>query len=455
MENLKRYQSMTVPFRWAQELELGVKMDGLDSKKKRTGPEVSRELFGGVLDFDAAGYYPGLELLNFIYCGGEDELLPGGDEVSIRRRSQDFSRRLVWDGSFKADPRRHDVLLDDDYAEDTLRELFRCLQLEIPSGTKDPKWTRAHFFPYTPSLIHWDARDRGRRISMERLYLRGGGALAFKILRLDPDKDRLERVRKGFSLLYAPTIESPLEVLAGFVNEQSKRDELPSKDEIEKDSRANVDDFENIYRNGILNILEQVDATSVSRVRAVMGWTGLWLVLMQNRRARSAIYLDEEPLVFDCGSGNPQLRRSSQRCLQDVLGNIVSAVSRAEPGVAKAQRNKVRSFFWATAAANGLLNAWRGRKHFTLSVDALEMIVLATVPIGKEMAYERFVMDVLYGQLGIAVGRSAAEDSGLVNSIDASIFEENEAQLALQMIAAGLVTQYSDATRMVSSGVAS
>ncbi|MBL3557001.1 MULTISPECIES: hypothetical protein [Marinobacter] len=424
-------------------------------KVPKKGPEVSRELFGGVLDFDAAGHYPGLELLNFIYCGEGEDLLPVGDVVKIKRRSHDFGRRLVWDSSFKQDSRRHDVLLDDVAAEETLRELLRCLQLEIPSGTKEPKWSRAHFFPYTPSLIHWDARERYGSIRLERLYLRGGGALAFKILRSDQDTPRLQRIREGFKQLYSATLESPLEILAGFINQQSKRDEHLVPDDIEKTTRANIDEFEDIYRNGILNILEQEGATSVAKIRAVMGWTGLWLVLMQNRRARQNLSIEESPIICDCGAGSPQLRRVSQRCLQDTLGNIVSAVVKAEPNVANAQRNKIRSFFWATAAANGFLNAWRGRKHFTLSVDALEMIVLATIPTGSEMPYERFVTDVLYGRLGIAVGRGAAEASGLVNSIDASLFEENEAQLALQMIAAGLVTQYSDATRMVSPVAAS
>lgn len=419
-------------------------------EKVLKGPEVSRALFGGVLDFDAAGHYPGLELLNFIYCGEGDDPLPEGDVIRIRRRSHDFGRRLVWDGGFKLDPRRHDVLLDDTSAEATLRELLRCLQLEIPSGTKEPKWSRAHFFPYTPSLIHWDARDRHGKIRLERLYLRGGGALAFKILRSDQDPDRLQRLREGFKQLYSATFESPLEILAGFINEQSKRDDQPVIDDIEKATRANIDEFEDTYRNGVLNILEQRDATSVAKVRAVMGWTALWLVLMQNRRARQHLGAEESPIICDCGAGSPQLRRVSQRCLQEVLGNIVDAALKVEPKIANAQRNKVRSFFWATAAANGFLNAWRGRKHFILSVDALEMIVLATIPTGSEMPYERFVKDVLYDRLGIAVGRGAAEASGLINSIDASIFEENEAQLALQMIAAGLVTQYSDATRMVS-----
>jgi hypothetical protein len=425
-------------------------MESTANQKPRTAPQVSRELFGGVLDFDGAGHYPGLELLNFIYCGAGDDMLPDGDTVELIRRSHDFGRRLVWDEDFKDDPRRHEVLLDDQGAEDTLRDLLRCLQLEIPSGATEPKWSRAHFFPYTPSLIHWDARLRSKTIRIERLYLRGGGALAFKILRTDPDTDRASRVREGFGKLYAATAESPLEILASFIDKHSQDDGSSSIDEIEKSSYVSQDEFEEVYRNGILNILEQDGSTSVAKVRAVMGWTALWLVLMQRRKTRESLGLDAAPIVCDCGAGSPQLRRVSQRCLQDVLGHIVEAVNRKEPNITRAQSNKVRSFFWATAAAVGFLNAWRGRKHFTFSVDALEMIVLATIPSGSEMPFERFVTEVLYGRLGMAVGRGSAEASGLINAIDASIFEENEAQLALQMIAAGLVTQYSDATRMVS-----
>ncbi|RQW71745.1 hypothetical protein EBB56_04765 [Halomonas sp. YLB-10] len=424
-------------------------------KAVRKGPEVSRELFGGVLDFDAAGHYPGLELLNFVYCNDGEDPLPVGNDLKIWRRSHDLGRKIVWDGSFQNDERRHSVFLDDPSAEETLRELLRCLQLEIPSGTKEPKWTRAHFFPYTPSLIHWDARERKENIHLERLYLRGGGALAFKILRTDHDLARVQRIREGFDELYSASASSQLEMLAKFLDEQSEKDEKPVEDNIEKATRSNIDGFEDTYRDGMLNILEQREATSVAKIRAIMGWTALWLVLMQNRRSRYSLGLEIGPIICDCGAGSPQLRRVSQRCLQEILGNIVKAVVKAEPNIPTAQRNKIRSFFWATAAANGFLNAWRGRKHFVLSVDTLEMIVLATIPAGSEMPYERFVTDVLYGQLGIAVGRGAAEASGLVSSIDASVFEENEAQLALQMIAAGLVTQYSDATRMVSQRTAS
>jgi hypothetical protein len=239
-------------------------------------------------------------------------------------------------------------------------------------------------------------------------------------------------------------------MLSSFVSSQSYEDSIANVDEIEKSSCPKNNPFLDVYRDGVLNILEQSQSTSVSRVRAVMGWTGFWLVLMQNRFARENLELRDNAIICDCGAGSPQLRRASQRCLQEILNNILAAIKTIEPRLPNAQRNKIKSFFWATASANGFLNAWRGRKHFTLTVDALEMIVLATIPSGTEMPFERFVHEILFDKLGIVVGRGAAEASELIQSLDASIFEENEAQLALQMIAAGLVTQYSDATRMVS-----
>jgi hypothetical protein len=219
----------------------------------KKGPDVSLALFGGVLDYDGAGYYPGLELLNFVYCTADSNLLPNSETVEIKRRSHDFGRRLVWDENFKNNSKRHNVLLDDNLAEETLRELLRCLQIKIPNGSEDPSWYHGHFFPYTPSLIHWDARERKKneeekRILIERIYLRGGGALAYKILRSDADLERLQRLRDGFKNLYAEAANGPLEILAKFLNEQSATDTKPSEDIIERNSISNIDDFENTYR---------------------------------------------------------------------------------------------------------------------------------------------------------------------------------------------------------------
>lgn len=424
------------------------------NESKLSAPEVSRKLYGGVLTYDSAGFYSGLELLNFVF--GNETLLPDDERPAVRRHSHDFARRLAWDDTFESDARHESILLSDHDAERTLRSVLRCLQLEIPNLKGDPAWHRAHFFPYTQSLIHWDARERqlqgGNRVLIERKYMRGGGALAYKILRTDPDHNRLARIRAGFVDLYAPTAASPLEQLSAFLREHSKSDDDTGKsDEVEADTRPFDDELEDRFRNGCLTILEQSQVTTVARIKALINWTAIWLACMQHHRSVDSLGKPPVPIIFDCSSESSQLRRASQRCLKEAMNNIVEATQNTEPDIPRASMNAARGFFWASAASIGLLNAWRGRRHFRFSVDALETIVLAHVAKGNEMPFERFVQDVLFKQLGFVVGREAADDADLLTSIDASIFEDNEAALAEQMAAAGLLKQYSDATRMVAS----
>lgn len=420
------------------------------NEQQLSAPDVSRKLFGGVLTYDSAGYYSGLELLNFVY--GNDVVLPVEEDIAIRRHSHDFARRLAWDDAIDSVPQYETILLSDANAERTLKSVLRCLQLQIPNLKGDPAWHRAHFFPYTPSLIHWDARERSGRVLIERKYMRGGGALAFKILRKDHDEARLERVRSGFRELYAPTIDSPLEQLARFLRDHSKSDsDGGSVDEVEKATVLFHDDLEDRFRDGCVTILEQVQVTTVVRIQSLINWTAIWLAFMQYRRSLAALDKPPTPIVFDCFGRSSQLRRASQRCLKDAMNSIVEAAVLTEPRLPQAAKTATRGFFWASAASVGLLNAWRGRRHFCLSVDALETIVLAHVAQGEEMPFERFVFEVLYLQLGFVVGRQAADHVGLLSSIDASIFEDNEGALAEQMSAAGLMKQYSDATRMVAS----
>lgn len=422
--------------------------------RRLSAPEVSRQLFGGVLTYDAAGYYSGLELLNFVF--GNETILPEDEHPAIQRHSHDFARRLAWDDNFESDARHESILLSDADAERTLRSVLRCLQLEIPNLKGDPAWHRAHFFPYTQSLIHWDARERRlqneNKVLIERKYMRGGGALAYKILRTDPDHGRLQRIRSGFRDLYAPTAASPLEQLSAFLRGYSKSDSgSGNTDEVEAETGPFDDELENRFRNGCLTILEQSQVTTVARIKALINWTAIWLAFMQHHRSVVSLGGPQAPIVFDCFGGSSQLRRASQRCLKDAMNSIVEATHRTEPDLPRAARNATRGFFWASAASVGLLNAWRGRRHFCFSVDALETIVLAHVAKGDEMPFERFVHEVLYEKLGFVVGRQSADEADLLTSIDASIFEDNEAALAEQMSAAGLLKQYSDATRMVAS----
>ena len=87
-----------------------------------------------------------------------------------------------------------------------------------------------------------------------------------------------------------------------------------------------------------------------------------------------------------------------------------------------------------------------------LGLHILEPLVLAATESTDQISFEEFTYDWLFGRCGLVVSRRAAEECDLLKTIDASVFEDNEAHLADQMKAAGLLVEYSDATRMVGSG---
>lgn len=419
------------------------------------GAEISKELFGGVFDSDGAGFYPGLELINLIFCSGS-EILPNSGSAKIVRRAHDFTRRLVWDDSFSSQPGRRDTLLDDE-SEEALRQMFECLQLPIPGLRKAPTWARAHFFPYTRSLIHWDAKDRkkrGKEVSMERQYFRGGGAMAFHVLRVDQDKSRHSEIVEGFKNLY-PDSDSPLERVAAEFARNGHSDASPVEDQLEGKTVILNDSLEDLYRDGIKRVLSHNNLSGVSRIRAVINWTAFWLICMQVKRSAFAANDTDKHLICDCGGTSPQLRRASQRCLIEIQSLIASAVSalvdEKDGDLPKKQLNNLKAFFTSTAATIGLLNARTGRRHFSPGLDLVETLVLAGIEEGGEMTFDAFLFEWLHQKCGLIIGRRAAEGTGVISSLDAGIFEDNEEALAAQMAAQGLLTTYSDATRMVNT----
>ena len=236
---------------------------------KVTGPDVSRKIFGGVLELDGAGHYPGVELLNIVFGTGVEELFPAGDKVFFKRQSHDYARKLVWWDKFEYSP--DDPVLYDLQSGDALKRLLECLQLSIPSAAKKPAWERAHFFPYTRSLIHWDARTRGKNdeVRFDRKYFRGAGALAFKVLRMDQDLERLENIRSGFANLYDATKTSALERVASLLLLNGQSDQEAVEDPIEYQSVVFDDRLENVYRSGIENILSYTNLATVVRIQSV------------------------------------------------------------------------------------------------------------------------------------------------------------------------------------------
>jgi hypothetical protein len=273
---------------------------------------------------------------------------------------------------------------------------------------------------------------------------------------MDPNKERLERIRDGFKNLYEVTETSALEQLASVLATHGYSDQEDRSDDIESSSVVFNDDLDEIYRQGTERILEHTNLASVVRIRSLIRWTAFWLVLIQHVRAARRIGEDDSHLITDCASSFPQLRRASQRCLKEKQAQIDEAVANTVreldgdfPGK---QQMSIRSFFWASAATIGLLNAWRGRRHFTLGVEMIETLVMASTSPRSEITFERFLHEHLFQNYRLIVDRSSAEKVGLLTSIDGSVFEDNEEHLARQMAAAGFLSEYSDATRMVGIG---
>jgi hypothetical protein len=421
-------------------------------------PAISTQIFGSVLVSDSAGMYPGLELFNYLYHEANGQVLKPDGPLHFYRTSQDFSRRLVWDSErFSADGDGEGIFVGPN-SEAVLRHLMECLKLNIPNR-RSQNWEAAHFFPYTRSLVHWDAR-RGRNqrdVQIERRYYRGGGALAHRVLRSDPDKERLDQIRENLDTLLPISDNTSLERLAAVLDQQSVKSSEAKVDEIENGANVLEEDGENdIYRNGIRNILSHIDLSSSSRVKAIVTWTGFWLATSQARRAAAYIGSAAPLFVIDCGKGAGQIRRESNRGLKDIINTIMVAASEcadrnSEPDATHKGKRSLSGFFTTTCAWIGLLNAFGGKRHFTVSLDLLETLVMSSTSPEIEIPFEEFLFENLYNKWGLLIGREAASDAGLSTRMDASIFEDNELIFAQHLLAAGLMHDYSDATRMVST----
>lgn len=423
--------------------------------KEKKIPALSIQLFGGILVSDGAGFYPGLELLNLVYGVENHEILPPPGKLTYVRRSQEYARKLVWDAEFQRHPNSGQLVGDGTLG--VLKHLFRCLQLRIPNMNKEPEWHRAHFFPYTRSLIHWDARiakKKSDEIAIERRYLRGAGAYAFQVLRESPQK-QLEQLRAAFENLY-PSTPTPLERLAEVMDQNSLRAVgLEQSGDLEEKVLTFSDEDEENFRIGTLNILTQDGLSVTARVSGLLSWVGFWLAVTQLRRVCASLGREQIPILVDCGSTPGQLRRDSA----DALNRAVSAIRDAVDAKAKLlemdnlkpiERTKVSAFFTGTGATIGLVNAFTGRRYFVAGLDLLEMLVMAGTSQGSEIPFSDFMRDFLYSKCHLVVCKDAAEKIGLLERMDSSVFEDNEHYLAERMKAQGLLSDYSDSTRMVS-----
>ena len=83
----------------------------------------------------------------------------------------------------------------------------------------------------------------------------------------------------------------------------------------------------------------------------------------------------------------------------------------------------------------------------------LEAIVAAGIPPNEDMPFTDFCGDVLFSRYGLLVDQGAARRSAVADAIDTAEFEENGEILARRLASLGLLTEYSDATRIVHAEV--
>jgi hypothetical protein len=266
------------------------------------GEKIVKDVFGGTLQQQGRGFYVALELFailrgSLLLERREDDrarLLPSKDADAVfLRPSHDFARRIMSDGfREKERPRLREHVSEESCA--ALRSLLLGVQAPVPGRRSDPPdWRKWHLYPYPPDFIHYDALHRHGKINIERDSYRGGGGLAHRILREDPDSERLGGVREGLRALLSDS-EGPLGTLAralGELDEAREQADRPFTDEVEKKSSVLESPWVNILRDGTLNILT-CGLPASKRIETLMHWVPFCILRHQLALAHARLGFD-------------------------------------------------------------------------------------------------------------------------------------------------------------------
>ena len=74
---------------------------------------------------------------------------------------------------------------------------------------------------------------------------------------------------------------------------------------------------------------------------------------------------------------------------------------------------------------------------------------MAGIKEGEELEYSKFLNDWLGKRCQLLIGNKLAEELGYFERFDGSIFKSNDVSFSNHLSAAGLLTEYSDETKMV------
>lgn len=460
-------------------------------RRRGRGPEILRHTFGGTLYQQGRGFYASLELLAMIRgeillerteavqgADAPERTLPRTGEVAYLRRSHDHARRVL-----ASDETVIGGVFADERTRRAVRSLLEGLEAPVPGRRRtNESWQKRHLYPYPPEAIHYDAvAGRGRgRISIETYAYRGGGALAHKMLRTDPEVERLDETRCRLRKLLGDgggAVGRLLDALAGhdeFIVKNAPieaPDGIPSEwfeDAIERQSFvATPDDPEGpasretrwteLLREGVARVLDRRKTLSdFERVDALVRWVPWCLARHQLAMARRALGRDENaPLVFDTGHGRSAVRARARTEFNAALGAIkdgllARAVEFDAPellsGNGKWWKDS-RTFYPTTLFAVGALNAnTGGSRCHELKPELLQTIVHALVD--EPIEFERFGREILGERLGIVCDGHAGVDPDSLG-LDRRDLRENGLALIARLEETGLARAYSDSTLMV------
>jgi len=308
---------------------------------------------------------------------------------------------------------------------------------------------------------------RGKKVSVERYIFRGGGGLAHKILRTDPDPDRLARTRVALRGLMLDSGSAVGRIGAALrrlddVHAAPPQGKSPAEhaffDGVERRSWAGAGPetrwFQSM-RAGFDRVLQRRSHTDFQKVEVLMHLVPFCLAMHQLAMARRRLGFDEfAPLVFDAGDGPSPVREFARAHLSRALTQITDALLTEAEELGYSDllsgsanwRTGPRSFFATTLYAVGALNAHTGRRFLAVRPALLECLVAAFVD--GQVSFREFTRDVLQRRLGLVTDHSAAQVAGDVD-LDRADLDRNGEHLARRLRSLGLLVEYSDATRMV------
>jgi hypothetical protein len=448
--------------------------------RKDLGKETVQRAFGGALYQQGRGFYTALELFAILRgsvllekeereLGGSTirVLPPSTEKTAFFRPSHDFARRLMaGDPEVSQNPK-----VKGEATELTLRALVRGLENPIPGARKPPtNWGARHFFPFPAELAHYDAVYRRGKVSTETYIFRGGGGLAHKILRTDPDSARLERTRSALRRLLSDTNSAVGRIAAALqaLDDAPYLKERPT-DLADVEKRAFHDAVEwvswrtdapetrwfALLREGVDRVLTRDDLTDFHRVEVLMHLVPFCLCMHQLAMSRRALGRDEsQHLVLDAGHGAGAVRELARQHFNQSTTAISAALEKTARDLRHSElldgsptwRTGPRSFFTTTCYAVGITNASTGRRFFAIRPAFLEMVTAAFVE--GHVPIQTFTRDILYLKLGLMTDHAAAI-AGDDYHLDRADLDVNREALASRLAGLGLLQEYSDATKMV------